>query len=187
MNPKTSDSERIKKAQEVYREKFLNQRCPVCRAPIEYWMDRKFETLSEHVQNPNQLDYPLRPAFRCSNKTCVTRKKMKYDLFWNFDGARYGGLELDECFINGNDAPFGSIERKINVEIYKKGVKRAIFFHPIFCLYIVRPMIRFEYKSDTEGNILKKTAHLRFLKRMDKPKNIKEFFIPSEFCVYVKY
>ncbi|HUW14921.1 MAG TPA: hypothetical protein VM537_34695 [Anaerolineae bacterium] len=58
-------------------------RCPRCGMELVRGEPKEYETLSEHVSNPNQEEYPLRATYACpagcGNNT-----------FWDPDGAEYG-------------------------------------------------------------------------------------------------
>ena len=151
------------------REDNKNWLCPSCKKPVIITGEREYETLVEHVSNPNMENFPLRDAYQCSDEKCITRKS---DVFWDYYGDMYGLIKVnnetvwgdtDEFFINGNNAPFGSHTRKANVEIYKKGLKKSLSLHPIFCLWIYKPFIEYNYVGNTDGEIIKRTYKLKLL------------------------
>jgi len=43
-------------------------RCPKCKAELVHGKGSRYETLVEHVMDPNMENYPVRPAFVCPNK-----------------------------------------------------------------------------------------------------------------------
>lgn len=57
-------------------------RCPFCHKELVRGKQCKFETLSDHVSDPNMEDYPLRDTFIC---TCKESK----DSFWDVSGDFY--------------------------------------------------------------------------------------------------
>jgi hypothetical protein len=130
--------------------------CPKCHEELSKDIKREFETLSDHVCNPNMTNYPLRPTFICKNEECSLSKK---DIFWDEMGALYGWLDEEI------KAPYPSFQRRIDVEIYKKGVKSKIYLHPCLMLWFLKPMIEFTYKADDYGNILKRGYKLIWLKK----------------------
>ena len=59
-------------------------RCPVCKTNLVKGELRKYETLSEHVSDPNRVDVPLRLTYVCPNKC-------QGEGFFNPNGDLYGG------------------------------------------------------------------------------------------------
>lgn len=50
--------------------------CPRCKNPLSKGKSKRYETLSEHVLNPNKYLYykpPLRPTLKCNNG-CYPRR-----------------------------------------------------------------------------------------------------------------
>lgn len=43
-------------------------RCPKCKTELVNGESQQYETLLEHVSDPNLEDYPFRPTFICPNK-----------------------------------------------------------------------------------------------------------------------
>lgn len=81
-------------------------------------------------------------------------------MYWNEDGEIYDtngnwnkvkGIQ----FIDNNDGPFGSFQRKSNVEIYKKDEN-----YDLLNIGKYRFHIKFWYKSNENGDILKKGRSL---------------------------
>lgn len=140
-------------------------KCPCCKSPIVEGKSEKYQTLDEHVSNPNSPS-PSRPTLVCSNSECISQKS---DIFWDFHGDRYGGYDLkDSDFINQNDAPFGSLSRRLNVEIYKKGLKSKKYLSPAWCLWYYQPILEHEYKADEQGKVLRHWIKIGFLKKDDR-------------------
>ena len=153
--------------------------CPKCKSELISGDMKEFETLSEHVCDPNKQNYPKRPTWVCSDVNCDTNK---YGMFWNESGEIYSDKWVnDEFFIKNNSGPFGSFERRTNVEIYKKGVKNSQYLSPFLCLWVYKPYIVYNYKADEDGNVLKKSKKLKFLKYDKDTKSyccIVSFLIP---------
>ena len=150
--------------------------CPACKSTVKITGKKRYETSFEHIVDPNKEEYPLRDIYQCINKNCISNKNK---IFWDYEGNRYNGFTSfrKEC-INENDAPFGSFQRKQNVEIYKRGVKDITYLHPILCLWLFQPIIEHEYLADTDGNVLKRKNHLKFLKKDEN----NEYTIPFTNC-----
>ena len=49
--------------------------CPLCGRPLSWGIRRPYETLDDHVSNPNMEAYPLRPTLVCTNEECITFSK----------------------------------------------------------------------------------------------------------------
>jgi len=85
--------------------------CPVCRSKLEIFDQLPLETLLEHVMC---VEPSIKDAYRCSNARCETHVPK---VMWNSKGELYAsdliGLR-NLIFINNNDGPFGSFERKYN-------------------------------------------------------------------------
>lgn len=148
------------------REDNKNWLCPSCKSPVIITGQKEYETLSEHVSNPNLDSYPQRDAYQCSDENCITKKN---DIFWSYMGERYGVINNtfhdDHFFINKNDAPFGSSQRKYNVEIYKKGLKDSIFLPNFLFFNQLKAFIEIDYVSNTNGDVLKRKFRLKFIKK----------------------
>lgn len=59
--------------------------CPLCGKVLSQGIPRKYETLCEHVMNPNQEDFPERETWLCTNLSCIAGFKG----FWDFYGDWY--------------------------------------------------------------------------------------------------
>lgn len=61
--------------------------CPYCNDKLTKDVDREYETLLDHVTDPNyEGNFPLRPTFVCKNKLC----KMNHEVgFYGEDGDFY--------------------------------------------------------------------------------------------------
>jgi len=135
--------------------------CPKCHKELISGEDKEFETLSEHVCDPNQESFPLRATWICVNKNCPVSKE---NVFWDDNGEYYswGGLIK---FDNDLYSAYPSFARKMDIEIYKKGLQKQTYIHPVFMLWILKPMIEYNYKSNEHGDVLKKTWKLKWLKK----------------------
>lgn len=137
-------------------------KCPSCRQLLEEAGPKPLETLSEHVSNPNG-PVSLKMSYRCSGAECPTREA---GIIWNSDGERYGSFSFDhKKFIGENDGPFGTISRKLNVEIHKKGLPEHKVIMTIgkklhgpdgFANGAIRIMREFNYVSNEDGVVLKR-------------------------------
>jgi len=66
--------------------------CPDCRCPLRTGKPQRYETLCEHVTDPNKYFGgpmpPLRPAYYCKTKKCKSNSR---HIFWNYYGDVYTG------------------------------------------------------------------------------------------------
>jgi len=63
-------------------------RCPECGKAVSQGKDKVYETLCEHVLDPNSTDQIARPTWICTNPKCRTFNKG----YWadiEFEGAWY--------------------------------------------------------------------------------------------------
>ncbi len=122
-------------------------KCPCCKSELVVASQARLRTLEEHVSDPNG-EVSLKNKWVCSDKTCPTHR---YGVRWNDYGEKYSRIYRDDIeYIGNNDAPFGSLERKINVEVRKNDENlhwRVGKFHL---------ELDWVYKSDMDGNILSK-------------------------------
>jgi hypothetical protein len=138
-------------------------KCPCCKTKLINGDLKKFQTLTEHVCDPNQTNFPLRQTYICEDKNCVSHK---YDMFWNDGGECYSDKWYEEdIFIDKNSGPFGTISRKINLEVYKKNLKDKKYLSPAWILWIYQPYIEYVYEGNEEGEVLSTKKKLNFLKR----------------------
>jgi hypothetical protein len=153
-----------------------NWLCPVCKNKLIKTGEEFYQTGSEHVCDPNREINYKRSKYECSDTACISRK---LESFWNVDGELYGGttkidgkyVSLEDYCIGKNPGPFGTLERKLNVEIYKKGLKSKTYLHPFLTLWIYKPYIDYHYISNYNGDVLKKGWEIKYLKKDDRNGN----------------
>lgn len=139
--------------------------CPKCKQKLMVTGQERLETIDEHVMCVEQPS--LKDVYQCINDNCQCNH---YGFMWNDYGDFYSGKNFkasNKVFPDDKYAALDSHAKQSEVEIYKKGLKKAIYFHPIFCLWFLKPFIEINYKSNLMGEILKKTYHLRFLKKSE--------------------
>jgi hypothetical protein len=134
--------------------------CPKCDKELIKGKDQRFETSSEHVCNPNQEVYPLRPTWVCNNPECDCFEK---ETFWNESGECYGGYRIK--FPNDIHSAYPSFSRRMDTEIYKKDVKSKTYLPPFLMLWFLQPMIEYTYKADDYGKVLANGWNLIWLKK----------------------
>jgi len=128
-------------------------RCPSCKNPLVTASKlRRYQSLNEHVCSPNAPS-PLRKVYVCNN-TCCIYYSPEIVLFWDHEGSFYGwNLALPEY-----SAALNSPAKKIEVEIYKKDENKIIFEYKGF-----RFKREYSYKSNNDGEILKRTSYVSFI------------------------
>jgi len=89
------------------------------------------------------------PKYVCENETCELNFDNKS--CWNSTGDFFSGNVpyeiIKKLFLYDQYAALNSISKQSEVEIYKHGLKKEIYLHPIFCLWILKPYIEFNYKE----------------------------------------
>lgn len=112
------------------------------------------ETLEEHVYNPNASP-SVKQSYVCPNPHCQARRQV----MWNRDGERYGKA----CnWIDGNDAPFGTISRRLNVEIYKKDEDYYLDTIPCWPLKGWKVKVVHHNRANDDGKILSRGSSLEW-------------------------
>jgi hypothetical protein len=140
-------------------------KCPVCKTELVVWKQLRLETLSDHVLDPNgEQELPLSDAYSCPNtKNCpCTLADGGPVVFWNGDGDLYGN-SIGLPFIDNNNAPFGSLSRRLNVEIYKKDENKLLFTIPCWPLKGWKVRSKYSYQSNEDGDILRRKFHLEWI------------------------
>jgi len=150
--------------------------CPVCKNELVIWKRLHLETLNEHVCNPNGFP-SLKNAFRCPAKSCDANfgilnsasEERLYEprVIWNEDGDLYSFDRISDTdtisFINNNNAPFGSFQRQMNVEIYKKDENKLLFKFSCWPLKGWKVYSRYSYESNRNGDILERHLHFNWI------------------------
>ena len=107
--------------------------CPVCRRQLKATCEGYYETLDEHVCDPNSAP-TKRTGYTCINNICVAHT---LGAVWIYNGEgpydipyyKYGIVK--KASVNSIDHPFGSYWRKIKAEERVKLVSEML--HPIYC------------------------------------------------------
>ncbi len=125
-------------------EKNEKMYCPSCKTELIITGQARLETLDEHVSG---VEIPaMKDKYECPNKECNTYGKC----CWNYYGEIYKKTFREKIeFIDDNDGPFGSFERKARVEIYKKDENKDLFKIGRFRFHLV-----YNYTSNYNGDIL---------------------------------
>jgi uncharacterized protein YbaR (Trm112 family) len=132
-------------------------KCPVCKSELIVNGQERLETLMEHV---DCREPSLKDSYICSMKECPTHKA---GVRWNESGELYcKDFYLESKlykYIDNNNAPFGSFQRQLNVEIYKKDENKK------FNIFGWTVEIKYKYKSNENGDILKKWPKINLWQR----------------------
>jgi hypothetical protein len=151
--------------------------CPACKKKLLWGGSLSYQTLPEHVSNPN-YDPPPRSFYYCDNILCdanasqeinkrcvITEKTVRTEpnniiMFWDEYGDLYGGFRSNIKFIGENNSPFGSDARRQNIEIRKRDENFKIIE-----IFGWRFNSEYSYKADTDGNILKRKMRITIWKK----------------------
>lgn len=105
-------------------------------------------------------------TYTCSNPECELHKS---NCVWN-DYGDFFSMDLSytkarELFPDDKYEAYNSFAKVSATEIFKKGLRGETYLHPILCLYFLKPYIEHTYKSDMDGNVIKRGFKIKFLKR----------------------
>ena len=101
----------------------------------------------------------------------------EYETFWNDDGEIFSGVNYykDKAskpipFIHGDNtySAFNSIGKQCEVEIFKNGLPSKKYLSPALCLWFLRPVLEYTYKSDRLGNIIKTGWKVTYLSKDER-------------------
>jgi len=160
--------------------------CPSCQHKLIHSgnVSIPYETLDEHVSgfNPSKKSFYYCDNYKCDTSQEDVGKKrivlcektkqcnpIKKSIFWSRDGERYGHISGLK-FVDNNDGPFGSISRRLNVEIYKKDENFQLINIWFYIFKVV-----YKYTADEYGEILKRKITIQISKKDDIWKCIKTF------------
>jgi hypothetical protein len=118
--------------------------CPICKTELTITGQAHLETLSDHIFETIPT---LKDVYQCPNNKCEANMR---HFVWNELGEFYGNVTFMGIFIDNNSAPFGSLQRQLNIEIYKHDENRYFTYKGTGI------KIEWKYKADTNGKILKK-------------------------------
>jgi len=148
-------------------------KCRFCDKELINGKDRQFETLSDHVCNPNSTEYPKRNIFECCDKECVANKVSG---FWDEMGDFYYDYRKQDIIPKGRNSANGSYARQMEIEIEKHDEDFFIWKGIKYCIEI-----KFEYMADEYGNILKRIPKIHILRRyFDSIKDIFDFIFKKK-------
>lgn len=154
-------------------------RCPICGEELVEGMGRRYETLEEHVFDPNGTP-SLKPTLVCDNQHFKYTKDgdegncpFRHSIFWDYyigdfyvlngfgDTIREHEDFLKEIAHNHMFEARDSHARKVQIDIYKK--KRI----ELFRLFRWRWVIDFKFTGDEDGNIVKRRPYIQMFSTDD--------------------
>jgi len=154
-------------------------RCPICGSELVEGMGRRYETLEEHVSDPNGTP-SLKPTYVCENtqyKYPLSDKKtncpFQHSIFWDIMGDFYvlkgfgDTIQEHEDFLKNQLAhnqmfqARDSHSRKMQIDVYKK--KKI----ELFRLFRWRWAIDFKFTGDEDGNVVRRRPHIQMFSTDD--------------------
>lgn len=138
--------------------------CPICKSELILGEGKKrYETLVEHVEDPNGIPCE-KPYYICSNNKCESRAIV----YWDEDGESYitgkNYFEIKDKY--HSLTPYDSFQKKMDIEVYKHDEDFIVLN-----LFFMRWKCEFSYEADTWGNITKRIPKIKAYYR-DKNGNI---------------
>jgi len=149
-------------------------RCAFCgpRVRLEYVGEARVETSLDHVTDPNG-NGSIEDMYRCPMTDCPSAD-YQYDTYGDYYFMGDWGERKNKMFfgdwsnlaIGQNPAPFNSIRRQSNVEIYKMGVRDHLFrIEPKWFFFNWGIVAEFKYKANYMGEVLKRWIKFKGLYR----------------------
>lgn len=153
-------------------------KCPKCKSILIVSGQARLETMDEHILCTEPT---LKDEYTCPNSDCICNN----GVCWNADGERYGGYKL---FSNDElGSPYGSFQRKMEIEVYKIGLKKETKLPSWLMLWFLKPHIGHNYEGDEDGNVLGKRYRLE-ISSSETPwrpfKKDSEFNISASFWIH---
>jgi len=97
-----------------YKNKNQTWRCPCCKRKLAKGEDKEYETLSDHVYDPNMEKYPLRATWECQNVKCSVANSIR---FYDQDGAVHSTTDTPKKYWSAIGSPDWSFYRKNKWEV----------------------------------------------------------------------
>lgn len=112
-----------------FYNKELSWICPQCNTKLIRSEDREYETLDDHVSNPNQDFFIIRPTWKCPNSKCINNNTKEH--FFGIDGGRYGGTY---------DEPYAAIY-SFDWLMEKRRKFEQTWWYRFFCFFDIKARI----------------------------------------------
>jgi hypothetical protein len=115
-------------------------KCSICKSNL-------YSTESVMVSGVMNEEY-LTEKYICSDSSCVSHFS---ESWWDSDGQFYSSRFLPKVmFVDKMTGAFGSIQRRLDVEIYKKDENWIIFSIP----KLIKINLKWRYQATEDGEIL---------------------------------
>lgn len=143
-------------------------KCPVCEKILIPGKKERYETLCDHVSDPNKEDYPERNTYVCPNEYCIFYE----NAFWDDMGDLYTKRSLDYRIMsvlrqfnkkNENMSALNSFAYKNSIEGYYSNNRQDIYIGKKW-----RLAWYWNVTADDNGNILKKQFRFQIFRRDKK-------------------
>ena len=143
--------------------------CPVCKKQLVDWQQLKLDDPADYSNG----EVPLRWGYHCPDVKCQTRTN---GIFWNYDGELYinnlspyfnRSEKAKIPYIDGNDAPFGTLWRKLKAETPNSDKDKLLVTFPLWFPNVLKGMKiyrEYNYQSNEEGDILKCYTNLKYIR-----------------------
>ncbi len=131
--------------------------CPGCMNPLKIDGSFTFEDCCETSMWSNK--------HICDNKDCFLYEKPFWNDYGDYFSGELGFSDFEKHYGHDKYSAFNSFSKQSEIEIYKKGLRKKYYLHPILTLWWLNPYIEFIYTADKMGNILKTRYKLNFLKK----------------------
>lgn len=141
--------------------------CPLCNTELIIKGESRYQNLDEHVCDPNGTP-SIKPEYRCTNIKCLIWNLV----FWDEDGSLYVEdydnyyYNKEHFFPNLNGSAINSFDRKMSIEIYRKGLKKDTYLNLIPGFLQLR--IERKYESNYMGEVLDKDYKFEILVKSKK-------------------
>jgi len=124
-------------------------KCCFCNKELVPGEQKEFETLEDHVSDPNATSYPLRNTFVCPYAGCTSN--VNYVGFWD----DYGDFYSKEFIDMGSHVAMDSWAMKASIELYKTD-ENFTFYKGLK----YRLGINYQYTANTRGEVLTRKPKL---------------------------
>jgi hypothetical protein len=131
--------------------------CPICKLPLVSIESFCYE--DEDVMRYSNYS----EKWICATPSCICHTQ---NCYWNDDGDYFSGdISSLKIFPDGKYGALNSFAKKMEIEVYGKGLKKKIYLSPILTFGWLKPMIEIKYKGNEMGEVLGKSYKLKFLKK----------------------
>jgi hypothetical protein len=133
--------------------------CPLCKTNL---INDEIEKSFYYEDAAGGKNFTLKHI--CPNDKCILSQSKSY---WTDDGDFFSNdlnySEMKKLFPHDQYAALNSFAKRMEIDVYGKGLKRKIYLSEWWTLKWLKPMIEFSYKGDDMGNVLSRSWKLKFL------------------------